>query len=112
MYTRRQFIGIGAATVGTMALRPFGALPVMAQSGPDYRALVCVFLFGGNDTNNTIVPMDDANFKAYTSIRGALALPATSLTQPVNSVSGAPYAFHGKLAELASLFGSKEMAVV
>ncbi len=40
----------------------------------DYRALVCVFLFGGNDSNNTIIPMDDPSFQAYTSIRGSLAL--------------------------------------
>jgi uncharacterized protein (DUF1501 family) len=84
----------------------------MAQSGPGYRALVCVFLFGGNDSNNTIVPMDDASFKAYTSIRGSLALTAAELTPTVTSVANAPYAFHGKLPELASMFSSKELAVV
>jgi uncharacterized protein (DUF1501 family) len=112
MFTRRGFIRIGAASVGTLALRPFGLLPAMAQSGPDYRALVCVFLFGGNDSNNTVIPMDDTSFKAYTSIRGNLALTSSELTPTVNSVGGAPYAFHGKLAEVASLFSSKELAVV
>ena len=75
---------------------PSGCCPALAQSGPDYRALVCVFLFGGNDSNNTVVPMDDASFKAYTSIRGNLALSTASLTAPVTSVSGAPYAFHAQ----------------
>src|SRR5271163_3892376 len=112
MFTRRGFIRVGAASVGTLALRPFGLLPAMAQSGPDYRALVCVFLFGGNDSNNTIIPMDDSSFKAYTSIRGSLALATSELTPTVYSVSNAPYAFHGKLPELASLFSSKELAVV
>jgi len=112
MFTRRGFIRIGAATVGSLALRPFGLLPAMAQSGPDYRALVCVFLFGGNDSNNTIIPMDDATYQAYTSIRGGLALTGSALTPTVNSVAGAPYAFHAKLAEVASLFSSKELAVV
>jgi len=112
MFTRRGFIRIGAASVGSLALRPFGMLPAMAQNGPDYRALVCVFLFGGNDSNNTVIPMDDANFQAYTSIRGSLALPASALTPTVYSAAGAPYAFHGKLAEVASLFSSKELAVV
>ncbi len=112
MYSRRGFIRIGAATVGSLALRPFGLLPGLAQTGADYRALVCVFLFGGNDTNNTVVPMDDASFKAYTQIRGNLALNSSTLTAPINSVSGAPYAFHGKLAELAGMFSSKELAVV
>jgi uncharacterized protein (DUF1501 family) len=112
MITRRGLIRIGAASAGSLALRPFGLLPALAQSGPDYRALVCVFLFGGNDSNNMVVPMDDTNFKAYTSIRGNLALSAGQLTAPVTSVSGAPYAFHGKLPDLASLFASKELAVV
>src|SRR5579863_8865358 len=111
MVSRRRFIRVGTATVGSLALRPLGLLPALAQSGPDYRALVCVFLFGGNDSNNTVIPMDDASYQAYTSIRGSLALPASSLT-PVTSVSGAPYAFHSKLAELAGLFTSKELAVV
>lgn len=112
MLSRRGFIRVGAASVGTLALRPFGLLPALAQSGGDYRALVCIFLYGGNDSNNTIVPMDDASYVAYGSLRASLALSASDLTAPVYSASGAPYAFHGKLAELASLFSSKELAVV
>ncbi len=112
MISRRGFIRAGAATVGTLALRPFGLLPAMAQAASNYRALVCVFLFGGNDSNNTVVPMDDASFQAYMSLRGGLALPASQLTAPALSVSGAPYSFHGKLPDLANLFCSKELAVV
>ncbi len=112
MFTRRGFIRIGSATIGSLALRPFGLLPALAQNGPNYRALVCIFLFGGNDSNNTVIPMDDASYKAYTSIRAGLALTGSDLTQVVNSVSGAPYAFHAKLTELSSLFASKELAVV
>ena len=111
MLSRRGFIRIGSTAVGSLALRPFGALPALAQSAPGYRALVCVFLFGGNDSNNTIVPTDQANFSAYQRIRGSLALTNADLT-PVTSVSGAPYGFHSGLAELASLFSSKELAVV
>jgi uncharacterized protein (DUF1501 family) len=113
MFTRRGFIQVATASVGSLALRPFGLLPALAQSGPSsYRALVCVFLFGGNDSNNTIIPMDDTNFKAYSSIRGSLALTTAELTPTVYSTANAPYAFHGKLPELASLFSSKELAVV
>src|ERR1700685_2826563 len=112
MLSRRGFIRAGAATVGTLALRPFGLLPALAQSSANYRALVCVFLFGGNDSNNTVIPMDDASYQAYTSIRGSLALSSSELTPTVYSVSNAPFAFHGKLAEMASLFSSKELAVV
>jgi len=112
MLSRRGLIRIGAASVGSLALRPLGLLPGLAQSGPDYRALVCIFLFGGNDSNNTVVPMDDASYKLYAANRGNLALTAADLTAPVNSVNGAPYAFHSGLGELASMFGSKELAVV
>jgi uncharacterized protein (DUF1501 family) len=112
MLSRRGFIRAGAATVGTLALRPFGLLPALAQSSANYRALVCVFLFGGNDSNNTVIPMDDTSYQAYTSIRGSLALSASELTPTVYSVSNAPFAFHGKLAEVASMFSSKELAVV
>src|SRR6202142_231859 len=113
MVSRRGFIRVGAAaTLGTLALRPFAMLPALAQSGPNYRALVCVFLFGGNDSNNMVIPMDDTSYQAYTSIRGSLALSASDLTPTVYSVSNSPFAFHGKLAEVASMFSSKELAVV
>ena len=112
MISRRGFIRIGAASVGSLALRPFGVLPALAQSGPDYRALVCVFLFGGNDSNNMVIPMDSTSYQAYTSIRGVLALSGSDLTPTVTSTSGAPYAFHAKLVELSNLFSNKELAVV
>jgi uncharacterized protein (DUF1501 family) len=112
MVSRRGFIRVGAATFGSLALRPFGLIPTLAQSGPDYRALVCVFLFGGNDSNNSVIPMDDTSYPAYQSIRGSLALASSDLTAPITSVGGSPVAFHAKLAEIASLFSSKELSVV
>jgi uncharacterized protein (DUF1501 family) len=44
MHSRRKFIKIGAASVGSLALRNFGLMPAMAQSSGNYQALVCVFL--------------------------------------------------------------------
>ena len=111
MFSRRELIRLGTASVGTLALRQFGLMPALAQNTADYRALVCVFLFGGNDSNNTVVPTDDASYKAYQSARGVLAVP-TSAMAPVTSVSGAPYGFHILLKELAGLFSTKELAVV
>jgi uncharacterized protein (DUF1501 family) len=111
MFSRREIIRLGTASVGTLALRQFGLMPALAQSATDYRALVCVFLFGGNDSNNTVIPTDDASYKAYQSARGVLAVPMSAMA-PVTSASGAPYGFHTLLKELASLFSSKELAVV
>jgi uncharacterized protein (DUF1501 family) len=114
MISRRGFIKLGAASVGTLALRPFGLLPALAQSSSaDYRALVCVFLYGGNDSNNTIIPVDDVNLPLYTSIRGSLALGPSNMTSTVYAKTGnAPYKFHADLTELASLFTNGELAVV
>ncbi|MBV8728720.1 MAG: DUF1501 domain-containing protein [Acidobacteriia bacterium] len=111
MFTRRGVIRFGWASVASLALRRFAVLPALAQSGSDYKALVCVFLFGGNDSNNSIIPLDDASYQAYQTARGLLAVP-TSAIAPVTGASGAPYGFHTLLSELASLFSSKELAVV
>ena len=55
--------------------------------------------------------MDDAHYKPYLATRGTLALPSSALTQ-VQSAAGAPYGFFSPLAEVASMFSSKELAVV
>ncbi len=57
---RRSFIRYASlAAAGSAAgLRPFGALNSLAQGATGYKALVCVFLFGGNDANNTLVQFD------------------------------------------------------
>ena len=112
MPSRREFVRIGAASVASLALRHFGLLPALAQNGPDYRALVCVFLLGGNDSNNTIVPLDDASYQAYSSIRGDLALSGSTLSPAVQNVDGMPLAFHAKLGELSNLFSSKTLSIV
>ena len=48
---------------------------------PGYKALVCVFLFGGNDANNTLVQFDTAGYNNYSTVRGPLAIPQNQLLQ-------------------------------
>lgn len=77
----------------------------------DYRALVCIFLFGGNDSNNTVIPID--NYSTYASSRGILAfsqqqLAATAITPR----QGGNYALHPNMPELQSLFAAGKVAVV
>jgi uncharacterized protein (DUF1501 family) len=50
-----------------------------AQTATDYKALVCVFLYGGNDYGNTLVPYDTASYNAYQLLRPVLAYPRASL---------------------------------
>jgi uncharacterized protein (DUF1501 family) len=93
-----------------------------AQAAPDYKALVCVFLYGANDYGNTLVSYDDISHAAYKSIRGSLttektALAATALT-PIAGAAGANLLPSGRqmalapeLAPLKMLFDSGAMAV-
>ena len=108
---RRSFIRYASlAAAGSAAgLRPFGALNALAQSATDYKALVCVFLYGGNDANNTVVPFDTTGYSSYSTIRGPLALPQSGLIQ----LGQAPnFALNGNLPEIAKLFDSKAAALV
>ncbi|MBN8730461.1 MAG: DUF1501 domain-containing protein [Acidobacteria bacterium] len=72
---------------------------------------MCVFLFGGNDSNNVIVPLGAEQYRGYSSARGGLALPQASLL-PVTTPSGAAYGLHPRLADLQQLFNRKKLAIV
>lgn len=78
----------------------------------DYKALVCVYLAGGNDGNNMIVPLDSARYNAYQSIRGNLSLTGNKLLTPISDGNNNPYALHYGLAEMNPLFNSGQLAVV
>ena len=109
--TRRSFAATaGMAAAGSLlGLRQFGALNALAQGPQDYKALVCVFLFGGNDANNTLVPFDHSGYTNYAAVRGPLALAQNSLLQ----LSPAPnFALHPAMPELRSLFNNNHAAFV
>ncbi len=77
---RRSFIKYAslAAAGNAAGLRPFGMLNSLAQTTTDYKALVCIFLFGGNDANNTLIQFDTAGYANYSSVRGPLAIPQST----------------------------------
>jgi uncharacterized protein (DUF1501 family) len=108
---RRSFIRHASlAAAGSVAgLRPFGALNSLAQSATDYKALVCVFLFGGNDANNTLIQFDTAGYANYSSLRGPVTLPQSSLIQLAQAPN---FALHPNLPDIAKLFDSKAAALV
>jgi len=116
---RRRFLQrAGALTALGLASRLdlVGAITAAnAQAVSDYKALVCVFLFGGNDGNNTVVPFDNAGYNQYATVRPAssgINLAQSSLLpiQPVNTTT--PYALHPNLPELQTLFGQRKMAIL
>jgi len=110
-FNRRSFIRCAslAAAGNAVALRPFGTLNALAQSPTDYKALVCVFLFGGNDANNTVIPFDTSGYANYSTIRGPLAIAQSSLL-PLNSLPN--FALNPNIPDIQSLFNSGNAAIV
>jgi uncharacterized protein (DUF1501 family) len=79
--------------------------------GGDYRALVCVYLYGGNDAFNLLVPTGGAEYAEYAQARGALALPAGSLlplAPLVPPTGGGSYGLAPQLPRLAALFNQAQ----
>jgi len=117
MISRRQLLrtvsGLGALGSAGCFGR-LGLLNAYAAPATGYKALVCVFLFGGNDSNNAVIPYDSARFNAYTSLRKNLALPMdAALTANVFQVSPREqYALHPSLAELVTLINQEHSLAV
>jgi uncharacterized protein (DUF1501 family) len=114
-FSRRDFLKrtccTAAAGFAAASFNRFGMVNALAQSAQDYKALVCVFLFGGNDSNNMIVPMSGAGYTSYQQIRSVLALPQGGLL-PINAPSAGSFGFHPKFTELQGLFNQKHLAVM
>jgi len=108
---RRSFIKYAslAAAGNFIGLRPFGALNALAQSPTNYKALVCIFLFGGNDANNMLIPFDTAGYNNYSTIRGPLALAQNTLL-PLTPTPN--FALNPNLPDLQTLFNNKNAAFV
>ena len=105
----------GAATPWALDLAHLSAASsAQAATNNGYRALVCVFLYGGNDHHDTIVPYDPASHATYASLRGPIARQRNTLLAlgSVDPVSGRQLAFTPDLGALHPLFNSGELAVV
>jgi uncharacterized protein (DUF1501 family) len=129
MPTRREFMRgcCTAASMGVFAsFSRFGLLNALAAAPADYKALVCIFLFGGNDGNNLIVPITDTaaagfRYSDYFAIRadqtnGGLALTQAQLL-PVTAKTAQPsgakdFGFHPALTQIRGLFQQNRVAVV
>ena len=118
---RRAFLRRSGQLALTGTALPFALnLAAMGEAAAfdatDYKALVCVFLIGGNDHGNTVVPYDVANYARYAAIRGPLALDRNALLatllQPATPLSdGRQLALHPSLDRMAALFQGGKAAV-
>lgn len=112
-----QLTMAGTALPFALNLAAMGEAAAQAAPGDDYKALVCVFLFGGNDYANTLVNYDADSYAKYSAIRGAIALPsdaalaATELKPAVSLANGRKYALNPAMTKLATLFDEGRMAV-
>ena len=115
-FSRRDFLKrsccTAAAGLAAANFSRFSLMSALAQSSQDYKALVCIFMFGGNDSNNMVVPFDSAGYAAYQKARSVIALPQNQLL-PINPPSiGSPFAFHPRFVELQGLFNNKQLALL
>jgi uncharacterized protein (DUF1501 family) len=128
--SRREFLHtagrvsvLGAAAPLALNLAAVGA--AAAQTASDYKALVCVFLYGANDHNNTIIPFDAANHAAYRAARASIARPLADLNDnagnPLELVpsvalagnsAGRRFALPKELASLKPLWDNARLAVL
>jgi uncharacterized protein (DUF1501 family) len=120
--TRRQFLRrVGCAAMGTAAMTAairdlrFMNAAVAQSNISDYKALVCIFLQGGNDSNNLIVPTVTSEYNNYASIRTPiLALPAGALQtlDGYTDPAGHTFGLHPACPELKTLFSEGKLAVL
>ena len=105
----------GAASPFVTTLAAIGE--AAASVATDYKAMVCVFLYGGNDYANTLTPYDQASYDAYARLRPSLAysrtaLAATALTPTTALAGGRQYALAPALAPLLPVFDSGKLAIM
>ena len=121
--SRREFLRVAArlgvaGTAAPFALNLAGIGAAAAQSVNDYKALVCVFLFGANDHNNTVVTFDTANYNAYITARPSIVRPLTDLLPLTPSVAltgsnaGRQFALPRELAPLKTIWDQGKLAIL
>jgi len=114
-HTRRDLLrltccsAVGASLVS--GLSKLGLVSALAQGTTDYKALVCIFLFGGNDGNNLLVPTD-SRYTQYLQARSVLALPQNQLL-PLQVSGQSIYGLHPNMPEMQGYFNNqKSLAIV
>lgn len=120
--SRRAFLKRSSALAVAGGAAPWAlSLAAMSEAAAatatDYKALVCVFLYGGNDYGNTLVPYDNARYAVYQGMRPTLAytqaqLVATVLDPGVALSGGLQYAIAPELAPLLPIFNAGKLGVM
>ena len=114
-HTRRDMLRLACCTAAgasmVSGLSKLGLVSALAQGTTDYKALVCIFMFGGNDSNNMLVPTD-SRYTQYLQARSVLALPQSQLL-PLQMNGQSIYGLHPNMPEMQGYFNSqKSLAIV
>ena len=115
LHTRRDLLRLACCSAAgasmVSGLSKLGLVSALAQGTSGYKALVCIFLFGGNDSNNMVVPTD-SRYTQYLQARSVLALPQSQLLAlQMNGQS--IYGMHPNMPEMQSYFNNqKSLAIV
>ncbi len=109
---RRNFLKSAswAALAQMSGLSPLRSMSALAQSagGNDYKAIVCLFMRGGNDSNNLLVPINGAQYNAYSQARGSAGVGQGQLLSLPNTNFG----LHPAFINLQHAFTSGNAAMV
>jgi uncharacterized protein (DUF1501 family) len=114
LHTRRDLLRLaccsaaGASLLG--GLSKFGLVSALAQGVTDYKALVCIFMFGGNDSNNMLVPID-SRYTQYLQARSVLALPQSQLL-PLQMNGQSNYGLHPNVPEMQGYFNNQQSLAI
>ena len=124
--SRRAFLQRGSALIAAgvtspLALNLAAISEASAGTAADYKAIVCIFMHGGNDNYNSLVPYDNASYNMYQSLRPTLAHAKNKLNDTVLTPRDAPidrlgalhqYALSPSLAPLKSIFDDGRLGIV
>jgi uncharacterized protein (DUF1501 family) len=114
-HTRRHLLQGITAGATVASLSRFGISDALAQSATDYKALVCVFMFGGNDGNNMIIPADSSGYAEYSAVRTSASninIAQASLLQFQPTGGTRTFGFHPSLKRLHPLMQSGRLAAL
>ncbi|MGF1703729.1 DUF1501 domain-containing protein [Photobacterium makurazakiensis] len=109
---RRDFLKKSLATAGVLSLSTgIGMRNLAMAAGGDYKALVCVFLAGGNDSHNMLIPTQSQRYDEYAGAKGALAIDKNNL---INLAMDGNLALggHPALSPLSDLFAQGKMSAI
>ncbi len=114
-HTRRDLLRLACCSAAgasmVSGLSKLGLVSALAQGTSDYKALVCIFMFGGNDSNNMLVPTDN-RYSQYLQSRSVLAIPESQLL-PLQTGAQSTYGLHPNMPDMQGYFNNdKTLAIL